>query len=80
MLDIKLIREKTKEVRENLEKRDQPEILEQFDLLVKNDEDWRCSLQDLEKLKAQRNTLTREIAELKKKGKNASGKLKLAKL
>ena len=80
MLDIKLIREKTKEVRENLEKRDQPHILEQFNLLVKNDEDWRCSLQDLEKLKAQRNTLTREIAELKKKGKNASGKLKLAKL
>ncbi len=80
MLDIKLIRKKTKDIRENLARRNQAHILEQFDLLVKQDEKWRCSLQDLEKLKAQRNTLTREIAELKKKGKSASQKLKLAKI
>jgi len=79
MLDIRLIREKTKEIRKNLEKRNEPEILEQFNLLVKKDEQWRGSLQELEKLKAQRNTLTREIADLKKKKKNISKKLKLAK-
>ncbi len=80
MLDIRLIREKTEEVRKNLEKRDSPEILKKFDLLVKKDNEWRCNLQDLEKLKAQKNVLTREIAELKKQGKNLGDKLKLAKL
>ncbi len=79
MLDIRLIREKTKEVRKNLEKRDDKEVLKHFDLLVKKDEQWRCNLQDLEKLRAQRNVLSKEIAELKKKGKSASKKLKLAK-
>ena len=79
MLDIKLIREKTEEVRTNIEKRDNPVFLKQFDLLVKQDEEWRCSLQDLEKLRAQRNIFSKEIADLKKAGKNTNEKLKLAK-
>jgi seryl-tRNA synthetase len=79
MLDIKLIREKTEEVRKNIQKRDDPKFLNQFDLLVKKDEEWRSNLQNLEKLKAQRNTLSKEIADLKKAGKKADDKLKLAK-
>jgi seryl-tRNA synthetase len=59
MLDIKLIRENPEVVRKNLERRrsDYP-----LDELIGIDKDWRDSLQQMEKLKAQRNKVSLEIA------------------
>jgi len=80
MLDIKLIRENPDIVRKNLQKRNDKEKLTLFEEVISLDAEWRGSLQELEKLKNQRNVISREIAELKKQGKKADEKLKIAKV
>jgi seryl-tRNA synthetase len=80
MLDIKLIRENPDLIRRNLQKRNDKEKLKLLDELIKMDVEWRESLQETEKLRNQRNIISREIADLKKQGKNADEKLKLAKV
>ncbi len=76
MLDINLIREKADLVRENIFRRKNDEYLSMFDDLVKKDKEYRQLLQEVEGLRALRNKLSKEVAQLKKEGKNADEILK----
>ncbi|MCD6402949.1 MAG: serine--tRNA ligase [Candidatus Aenigmarchaeota archaeon] len=79
MLDIKLIREKPDEVRKNLERRQDPTILERFDKLLEYDKQWRKTVSELNEFRKRRNEITVEITKLKKEGKNVDKLLKEAK-
>jgi len=79
MLDIKLIRENPKFVRNNLTKRQNPENLRMLDELIDFDRKWRQHLTELNELRHERRLITTEIAASKKKGKNADKELANAK-
>jgi len=68
MLDIKLIRENPSFVRENLARRGDPENLRMLDELIECDKLWRQHLTKLNELRRERNRITAQIAEAKKKG------------
>ena len=55
MLDIKLIREDSKMVRENLEKRQNPELIKRLDYVIKFDKAWRDVLQELNSSRKRKN-------------------------
>ncbi|MBI2632306.1 serine--tRNA ligase [Candidatus Pacearchaeota archaeon] len=77
MLDIKLIREKPEDVKENMRKRHKDEKI--IDDIVKKDKDWRNLKVQIDNLRAERNNVSKEISELKKTGRNASSAMKKAK-
>jgi seryl-tRNA synthetase len=79
MLDIKLIRENPELVRNNLEKRGDPQNLRMFDELIDCDKKWRQYLTELNELRHERRLITTEIATLKKKKKEADKELSKAK-
>lgn len=62
MLDIKLIREKPEEVEENLKRRHDPGKLKLLKELIANDNKMRSIIKKVEKLKHERNVVSREIA------------------
>lgn len=76
MLDIKLIRQNPKEVRTNLERRGNQEKVKLLDELIQADAEWRRLTQEIDNLRKQRNLLSRQVAEKKKEGKDASAILK----
>ena len=73
MLDIRMVREKPEIVKKDLRKRGEREKLEWVDTLLEADRAWRKGLKAIEHLRHQRNVLTRQIAELKRNRKDASG-------
>ena len=75
MLDVKLIRENPELVRNNLEKRGNPENLRSLNALICYDKKWRQHLTELNKLRHIRRRATSQIASLKKKGKEADGEI-----
>ncbi len=79
MLDIKLIREKPEFVRENLQRRGEPEFLRMLDELVECDKLRRQHLTRLNDLRRERNCITMEIAAAKKKGADTSSMILKAK-
>ncbi len=70
MLDIKIIRENPEMVRENLKTRQNPEILERFDSVIRLDKEWRDIVQELNNSRKRKNEITLEIAKMKKDGKD----------
>ena len=78
MLDIKLVRENPELIRDTLRKRNEKDKMKLLDEIIHNDKKYREMLQKAEKLKQQRNIISQEVSELKKKGKNVSEKLKEA--
>jgi len=78
MLDIKLIRKNPEIVKNDLEKRQEPEKLKMLEELIENDKKYRESLQELQNLKHKKNIISKEISELKKQGKDVSLKKKEA--
>jgi seryl-tRNA synthetase len=78
MLDIKLIREKPEIVEKDLNKRGDDERKKILKKLIEDDKKYRELLQEVEELKHKRNVLSKEIATLKKDGKDASSKLEEA--
>ena len=48
MLDIKLIREKTEDIRTNVARRNSEELLKKFDDLVSLDKKWRAEKKNIE--------------------------------
>jgi seryl-tRNA synthetase len=76
MLDIRLLRETPEIIRSDLKKRNRPDLEEQLDAAIRLDKEWRASLQKMEELKHRRNVLSREVAELKKAGKDVESVLK----
>lgn len=79
MLDIKLIRENSEAVRNNLMKRGDPEIIRILDELIDYDQKWRQLLFDLNELRHERKLITARIAALKKEKKNVEEELGQAK-
>ena len=78
MLDIKLIREQPEIVLENLAKRNDHANIHMLHELIEADKEMRDVLQDVEKLRQKRNTITKTISELKSQGKDASISMKEA--
>jgi len=74
MIDIKLIRETPDVVRKDLEKRGIDTGI--VDRVASLDDEWRAALQEVERLKHERNKVTADIARLKKGGKDASAQIK----
>jgi len=72
MLDIKLIRENTEVVRQNLERRHDPEKLELLDQLIEADGYWRQLTTRVNKLRRRRNEISAEIGRIIKEGKDSS--------
>ena len=66
MIDIKLIRENTKQVKENIKKKFQTEKLALVDKVKKLDEEWRKQKYQVDKIRASRNKISEEINKAKK--------------
>ena len=67
MIDIKIIRENPELVKENIKKKFQNEKLPLVDKIVNKDKEWRKLKIQIDNLRAERNKVSREIAEAKKK-------------
>lgn len=76
MLDINLIREHPKEVKESLKKRglDSHDV----DVLLELDNKWKIIKQEVESLRAERNKISERINEAKKQGKKVEDIIKIA--
>ncbi|MFC1801616.1 serine--tRNA ligase, partial [Nanoarchaeota archaeon] len=74
MIDISLIREKSKLVKDNQKKKGKDDKI--VDEVLKLDEDWKKVLKKVEGLKGTRNKVSLEINEMKKKGENIKPKVK----
>src|SRR5690554_5103215 len=72
MLDIRDIRENPAKVREGIRAKQMPEALSALDQLLLADEEERLLRRDLEERQALRNTVSRQIGELKRSGGDAS--------
>lgn len=79
MLDIKLIREHPEIVRNDLEKRCEPEKLEMLNNIIEHDKQWRVFLSRTNELRHKRKLINTEIANLIKQGKNPEVLIKKAK-
>jgi seryl-tRNA synthetase len=78
MLDINLIRENPKLVKENIKKKFQDEKLPLVDKLIKLDEEWREIKQEADSLRHERNEISEKINQEKKQGKKVDEFIKNA--
>jgi len=78
MLDVKVLREHPELIRANLEKRGDAARIPVLESAVAWDREWRDSLQELDRLRHQRNVVTDEIRALKQAGQDADAKIKEA--
>lgn len=76
MLDIKLVRENPKIVKDNLRKRGMK--IRELDSLLQLDKNWRKLKQYNDKLRFERNKISKEINQAKKSGKSAGILIKKA--
>ncbi len=79
MIDIKLIRENSGLVKENIRKKFQNQKLHLVDDVKKLDDEWRKLKYKEDGLRASRNKISEQINKLKKQGKNAKQEIKKAK-
>tara|TARA_Y100000310_G_scaffold56206_1_gene51508 strand:- start:1025 stop:2335 length:1311 start_codon:yes stop_codon:yes gene_type:complete len=80
MIDIKLIRESPDLVKKNIKNKFQPDKLSLVDKIRQLDVDWRNLKNRTDKLRHERNSISKEISEAKKAGKPVTTQLKKAKL
>jgi len=78
MIDVKLIRDNPDLVKENLEKRSDPEVLRLLDEFINYDEKWRQAQTGINELRRKRNEVSQLIAQLKKQNQDATEALKEA--
>ncbi len=78
MLDVKVLRERPELIRANLEKRGDAARIPVLESAVAWDREWRDSLQELDRLRHQRNVVTDEIRALKQAGQDAEAKIREA--
>ena len=77
-MDIKQIRENPETVRDNLAKRRDEEKLELLERVISMDKEWRQVVEEANKLKHERNVVSKSISELKREGKDAAAELQRA--
>lgn len=68
MLDLKFVRENPEAVKQGVTNKNEKDTVDE---ILKLDEERRANLQKVEELKAKRNKVSQEVAQLKKEGKNA---------
>ena len=73
MLEMKVFRETPEKIFEDLKRRKSSDKIAIE--VIEHDKKWREFIEEGNKLRAQRNTISREIGELKKKGENAKSVL-----
>ncbi len=73
MLEMKVFRETPEKIFEDLKRRKSSDKIAIE--VIEHDKKWREFIEEGNKLRAQRNTISREIGELKKKGENAESVL-----
>lgn len=78
MLDIKFVRENPEAVKENLRRRGEEARISSVDELLDNDRKWRSLRTEADNLRSKRNKLTEEIAQLRRRGQDASNLVKEA--
>jgi seryl-tRNA synthetase len=78
MLDMKFVRENPDLVRKSLERRGDLDKAQWLDQLVEDDKNWRSLQTEANNLRNRRNTLTEEIAKLRRQGEDASKLVKEA--
>jgi seryl-tRNA synthetase len=76
MLDINMVRKQPELVEANIKRRGMADRLEDLRNLIKWDNERRALIGKADELRAKRNAITKEIAELKAKGKPATAKMK----
>ncbi len=74
MLDIKFIRENPDAVKENIKKKFQDEKLPLVDKVLELDEENRKSITEASELRAQRNTLSKQVGMLMGQAKKEIGR------
>ncbi|HLC65958.1 MAG TPA: serine--tRNA ligase [Candidatus Nanoarchaeia archaeon] len=79
MLDIKWVRENPEIVSKNLEKRQDADRLKAFNQFAKDDKEWRELNVKVERLRAERNEISRKVNLLMKEGKDAHSLIQEAK-
>lgn len=79
MLDIKFVRKNPNVVKDNIAKRGDLAKVNWVDELLDHDKNWRAQVLEANRLRERLNTLTEEIARLKKKGEDSSDKIAQAK-
>ena len=79
MIDIELLRNNPKVVKDNIKKKFQHHKLPLVDEIIAKDKEWRTLKQQADELRARRNRLSEEINKLKKKGEDISQAIKDAK-
>lgn len=80
MLDIKLIRNNPEIVRKDLEKRKDHTKLTLLEQTIQYDQEWLKAKKEIDILRNKRNTISKDISEAKKQGKDTSEILKQAAL
>jgi len=70
MLDIKLIRENPEIVRDNIKKKGQDQKLALVDKVITLDANWRKIKGEVDSLRADRNSISKQISDAKKAGKD----------
>lgn len=78
MLDINFVREHPDKVKETLKKKSQLFKLKIVDSVLEKDKEWRALKTQADQLRAERNKVSREVAEAKKAGKNPAAFLQRA--
>lgn len=79
MLDIRFVREHSDAVRKDLEKRRDTEKIAWLDVILGKDAEWRKLKRQSDDLRAERNTVSEEINEAKKAGKDPAALIERAK-
>jgi seryl-tRNA synthetase len=75
---MRFVRDNVDLVKENLKRRDEIEKIPWVDELINNDKKWRSLQNEANSLRAKRNKLTEEIAQLRRKGQDTSSLVKQA--
>jgi seryl-tRNA synthetase len=78
MLDMKFVRDNADVVKENLKRRGEIDKIALVDQLINDDQKWRSVQSEANTLRAKRNKLTEEIAQLRRKGQDTSSLVKQA--
>lgn len=78
MFDIKLLRENPDLVKDNIKKKGKKDRLKLVDEILAKDTKWRSLKGEVDNIRAERNKLSKEIADAKKSGKDAKKLLKQA--
>jgi len=78
MIEVKLIRTNPELVRENLRRRNNPEVLRLLDEFIELDERWRRAQTRINDLRRERNEISLKIAQMKKEDRNITEELRKA--